>query len=907
MWRQLHLRLRSLFRWHRQENELDEEIRFHLANEIEELTAAGMSPKEARAAAQRDFGNVTLIRELTREAWGWAPAERFLHDIRSAIRGVRKAKGWTLVVLASLTLGIGANTALFSAVDGLLFRTIPVPDPDGLVRLRWTGDNGGMRGRISYGYTLNRGDRVQGSFSYPVFEALRDANETLAGLFAVAETPLTLVVDGRAEVATGFAATGGYFGVLGVRPDAGRAIGPDDDRPGAEPVAMISHRFRQRRFGADEEAVGKVIRVNEVPTTVVGVLPPGYTGIRRPDAAAADVHMPLATLPLPERDDRLADGTVWWLPIMGRLKPGATAAQVQGNLDGALRAAAQSAQASLLDGLSEEDRALPRNRNRSAEPRLLVDSGRQGLYDASPRSSGQALVLGVVVALVLLIVCANVATLLLSRAVSRHREVAIRMSVGASRGRLIRQLVTESLLLSATGGALALPVAWAARGLLPFGQTSPFDWRVFAFAAMLSLAAGMMFSLVPALRATRAEPSDALKEQSRSVTLSRSRLSRALIVVQVAVSLALLVGAGLFLKTLANLRGVDVGFNPEQVLLFQMDSTRSGYDPEESVAVYARVRDGVRGLPGVRSVTMAQTALLAGARTTNTVHVEGGTEPGRETHVMTVAPGFFDTMEIRLLAGRGFEPRDDADAPRVAVINAAAATELFGTDDAVGRRFGFRQEERGEIEVIGVARDTHYDDLRGAAPPTVFRSAVQFPLRAATFAVRTDGPPSALTPAVREAVRQIDPRLPIMNVTTQTAAIEQRMSDERLYAVAYASFGGLATLLAAIGLFGLASYTVTRRTNEIGIRMALGASSIGIAWMVLRQSLVLVAAGAAAGVGTVLLAGRLVASLIHGLAPTDPVTIAQAAAVLGVITAAAAWFPARRAACVDPMTVLQNE
>ena len=619
------------------------------------------------------------------------------------------------------------------------------------------------------------------------------------------------------------------------------------------------------------------------------------------------MHLPLATLPLPERGPRLADGTAWWLPIMGRLKPGATAAQVQGNLDGVLRAAAQSALASHLDGLSAEERALPRNRDLSVEPRLLVDSGRQGLFDANPRSSGQALVLGVVVALVLLIVCANVATLLLSRAVSRHREVAIRMSVGASRGRLIRQLMTESLLLSATGGALALPVAWAARGLLPFGQTSPFDWRVFAFAAGLSLAAGMMFSLVPALRATRAEPSDALKEQSRSVILSRSRLSRALIVVQVAVSLALLVGAGLFLKTLSNLRGVDVGFNPEQVLLFQMDSTRSGYDPQESVALYARVRDGVRGLPGVRSVTVAQTALLGGWVSMGTVHVEGSTDPGRATHVLNVAPGFFDTMEIPLLAGRAFEVRDDADAPRVAVINAAAATELFGTENAVGRRFGFDAEERGEVEVVGVVRDTRYDDLRGAAPPTVFRSAVQSPLRAATFAVRTDGSPSALTPAVREAVRQIDPRLPIMNVTTQTAAIEQRLSDERLYALAYTAFGGLATLLAAIGLFGLASYTVTQRTNEVGIRMALGAPSTRIAWMVLRESLVLVAAGVAAGVGMVLIAGRLVASLIHGLAPTDPVTIVQAAALLAGIAAAAVWFPARRAARVDPLTALHKE
>ncbi len=828
-----------------------------------------------------------------------------LSDLLHAVRVLGKARGWTLVVLVSLALGIGANTALFSAVDGMLFRTLPVADPDGLVRLRWTGDNGAARGVMSAGATGGIG--VSGSFSYPAFEALRDAGETLDGMFAATPTSLTLVVDGRAEIATGLAATGDYFRVLGVQPAAGRAIVPDDDRPGAEPVAMISHSFRERRFGPEARPVGTVIRVNDLPTTIVGVLPPDYVGIRRPDAAAADVHLPLATLRLPEGYGSLTDATIWWLPIMGRLAPGATPAQVQGNLDGVLRAAAQSALASFLDGLPEEERGLARNRNRSAEPRLLVSSGRQGLYDASPRSSGQALVLGVVVALVLLIVCANVANLLLSRAASREREVAIRMSVGATRGRLVRQLLTESLLLSAAGGTLALPVAWAARRLLPFGQASPFDWRVFAFAGGLSLAAGIAFSLVPALRATRAAPSDALKEQSRSVALSRSRLSRTLIVAQVALSLALLVGAGLFLKTLANLRGVDVGFNPEQVLLFQLDSTRSGYDPEGSVALYARIGDRLRALPGVRSVTMAQTALLGGGVWMSTVHVEGQTGAGRGTHMMTVAPGFFDTMEIPLLAGRGFEPRDDADAPRVAVVNAAAATELFGTDDAVGRRFGFDPEERGEVEVVGVVRDTRYDDLRGAAPPTVFRSAVQSPLRSATFALRTAGPPNTLTPAVRESVRQVDPRLPIMNVTTQTAAIAERMSAERLHAVVYASFGGLATLLAAIGLFGLASYTVTRRTGEIGIRMALGAQATGIAWMVLRESLVLVAAGVAAGVGMVLLAGRLVASLIHGLAPTDPVTIVQAATLLAGIAAAAAWLPARRAARVDPLTALQDE
>ena len=665
------------------ERRMNEEFGFHVEMETERLVRdAGLDPREARRRARAAFGGVEAHKEALRDGRGWAWLTGLTLDLKLGYRVLEKARGWTLVVLVSLALGIGANTALFSAVDGMLFRTLPVADPDGLVRLRWTGDNGAARNVMSSGSTGGMG--VSGSFSYPVFEALRDANETLAGMLAATLTSLTLVVDGRAEMATGLAATGDYFRVLGVQPAAGRAIVPDDDRPGAEPVAMISHSFRERRFGPEGSPMGTVIRVNDVPTTIVGVLPPGYAGVRRPDGAAADVHLPLATLPLPEGDDRLTDATFWWLPIMGRLRPGVTPARVQGNLDGVLRAAAQSALASFLDGLTEEERGRARNRNRSAEPRLLVDSGRQGLYDANPRSSGQALVLGVVVTLVLLIVCANVATLLLSRAVSRQREVAIRMSVGATRGLLIRQLVTESLLLSAAGGMLALPVAWAARRLLPFGQTNPFY-------------------------------------------------------------------------------------------------------------------------------------------------------------------------------------------------------------------------------VVGVVRDTRYDDLRGAAPPTVFRSAIQSPLRSATFAVRTAGPPNALTPAVRESIRQIDPRLPIMNVTTQTAAIEERLSDERLFAVAYASFGGLATLLAAIGLFGLASYTVTRRTGEIGVRMALGAPSPGIAWMVLRESLVLVAAGVAAGVGTVLLAGRLVASLIHGLAPTDPVTILQAAALLAGIAAAAAYFPARRAARVDPLTALLGD
>ena len=387
---------------------------------------------------------------------------------------------------------------------------------------------------------------------------------------------------------------------------------------------------------------------------------------------------------------------------------------------------------------------------------------------------------------------------------------------------------------------------------------------------------------------------------------SRSLLSRTLLVAQVAVSLTLLVGAGLFMKTVANLRDVDVGFNPMNVLLFQIDPTQSGYDPEQSVDLYDRIADDLRMIPGVRSVARSQLALLSGGVWTSTLYVEGR-DDREDSHMMTVSPEFFDTMVIPLLTGRTFEAQDRPDAPEVAVINATAARELFGTDNPIGRRFGFSHEERGELEIIGVVRDTKYNQVREAAPVTTYRSAVQRPLGNATIAVRTSGAPEVLTSVVRETVQRIDPRLPIRNVSTQADEIEERFSDERLYALAYTAFGGLATLLAAIGLFGLASYNVTQRTNEIGVRMALGAQPSGITRMVLAESMVLVAVGVATGVGTVLLAGRLVASLLFELAPTDPATVVQAVAALICVAAFASYLPARRAARVDPMVALQDE
>jgi predicted permease len=834
-----------------------------------------------------------------------------LRDLRHAVRVLLKARTWTCVVLLSLALGTGASTALFSAVNGLLIRTIPVGDPDALVRLGWTGENDMVRNVQEYGYRggTATGERVAATFSHPMFEALRDAGDSLEGMLATAPvSPVRLVIDGRAEAGSAFVVTGNYFDLLGVPALIGRVLTPGDDRAGAPPVGVIGHGLWTRLFGASPAALGRVISVNDTAVTIVGVLPPDHTGVLRPVDEAADVVLPLSLHPTLSGESRLTDPMFWWLNVMGRTRPGVTPAQVQGDLEGVFRAAARSGIDSYVAGLPPAERSLASGRDRGAIPTLMADSGSRGVYDADPRSSRQATILGFVVAGVLLIVCANVATLLLARAAARQREMAVRLSVGGTRGRMLRQLVTESLLLSALGGALGMVVALGARRLLPFGQTAPFDWRVLAFALALSLATGLLFGLVPALRTTRLDLAGVLNAHGRTVARSGSRLGRSTVVAQVALALVLLVGAGLFLKTLGNLRAVPVGFNPANLLLFQVDPSVGGREPGEVMATYDRLTERLRALPGVVSVALSRIALLGGGAWTGSAHVQGRTGPeGFTSHTMLVSPTFFETMEIAVLTGRTFGLQDGREAPAVAVLNAAAARELFGDEQPLGRRLGFSPEAPDEFEVIGVVQDAKYRGIRESAPPTIYRSTRQAPLGRGTFVVRTAGPPGAMTAAVRGAVREVDATLPILDVSTQAAEIEERLSDERLFALAYTLFGGLATLLAAIGLFGHASYSVAQRTNEIGIRMALGADAGSVARTTLGQSLALVVVGLGIGMAAVALGGRVVASLLFDVAPTDPLTIAQAVVTLLSVAAVAGYLPARRAARVDPTIALQHE
>jgi len=847
-----------------------------------------------------------------------------LKDLRHGLRALLQAKGWTTVVVLSLALGIGANTAIFSGVNGLLLTKVPVQDPDSLVRLRWVGRNDMMTSSSDYG-PRNRaaygGQNVQTTFSYPMFRQFAADNRTMIDVFACApQGQVNVIVDGRAEIARAFVSSGNYYQVLGIAARLGRTILPDDDRATAPPVAVISSKYWHTRFGTDPKVVGTVVRVNNLPVTIVGVLPPEFTGVQQPMADAPDISLPVTLQPQLDAgagEDQIGQPTIWWLQVMGRLKPGVTPAQVQGNLEGVFQGTARASVDSYLKGLTDAKRAASSNRDRTNVPRLVAESGARGIYDVTLNEQRTALTLVVIVAFVLLLVCANVANLLLSRATARQKEISVRLSLGATRGRLVRQLLTESLLLSALGGGLGLLVAyWGRALLLPglAGQQPLLDWRVLAFVTGVTLLTAIVFGMVPALRGTAVDVNAALKETGRGVVGTRGLLGRALLVLQVAISLVLLVGAGLFLQTLSNLRRVDIGFDPQNLLLFRVNPSLSNYDESRMRALYAQLLERLAAAPGVRGAAMSQPGLLAGGVSSTGIFLQGRSYPagrqqgdGNTINRLVISPNFFDVMGIPLVLGRALTDLDDTNAPAVAVINETAARKYFPGENPIGRRFGTSPETTGQIEIVGVLRDAKYNSVRDAAPATMYVPFRQLRVSSAVVEVRTAGAPAAAMGSIRDIVRQIDPNLPLVDVSTQIEQVERRFQQEKLFAQTYTLFGGLALLLAAIGLFGLMSYNVSRRTNEIGIRMALGAQRAHVLAMVMRESMLLVGIGVAIGLGSAIAASRFVATLLFGLEPRDPGTIAAATAVMIGVAALAGFLPARRASNVDPMVALHYE
>jgi len=842
-----------------------------------------------------------------------------LKDLRHGFRVLMQAKGWTAVVVLSLAVGIGANAAIFSAVNALLLRKLPVDDPDSLVRIRWAGENDMVNDSSDYGYAglvgRERSDRIAGqrartTFSYPMFEHFRAANQTMIDLAgSVPRNGVTVTIDGHAETASALLVSGNYYRMLGVRAQIGRLPAIEDEAPSAPAVAALSDRYWRSRFAASSDVLGKTIRINNVPITIVGVVSSSFMGTQSVSGSPRDLSVPLTLEDRIGTDGpRLKDPTNWWVQVLGRLKPGVTYDQVRGNLEGVFQSQSRAGMEAHLAAMSAEDRSRSSNKNRTAVASLVVDSGSRGFYEVDEKQGRALQTLAAIVGLVLLLVCANVTNLLLSRTTSRQKEISVRLSIGATRGRVMRQFLTESLLLSAMGGGIGLLLTCWGQALLPppVGTTNPPDWRVMTFTVAITAFAGIVFGIAPAVRSTSVEVGTALKENSRTMS-GANALSRTLLVVQVAISLLLLVGAGLFLRTLDNLRRVDIGFDPQNLVFVRVDAEGSQFDDDRKLRYFGDGMNQLRALPGVKDATVSRPTLMSGGTWETGIYVEGQNSAPNHVHHMAVAPNFFDTMGIPVVLGRGFTDRDVRKAPQVAILNEAAARIVFPNQNPIGRKFGHSAESTGDIEVVGVLRDVRYNDLREEPPPTLYRPYQQSNLSDLVFSVRTAQDPTHVMNAVRAIAARIDPSVPVVTVETQMAQLQKRYEQETVIAQAYTLFGAVALFVAAIGLFGLMSYNVSRRTREIGIRMAMGARREAVLALVVREALVLVTIGILIGAAAALAAGRIMASQLFGVEPTDARNLMAAISVMVIVAGAAGYLPARLATRVDPMVALRYE
>jgi predicted permease len=856
----------------------------------------------------------------------------FFQDLRYGIQMMLKHPGFTAIAVITVALGVGANTALFSVVDAVLLRKLPVAQPDQLVIFKssWNREKFGVGGfNGSNSRDPETGLTVGTSFPLQTLPRLReqvkDPQSAVSDVFAFSPVDINLNTGAQAEVVTGQVVSGNYYSALGVPAFLGRTITDADDNAGATPIAVLSHRFWSTRFGGDRSIVGRQVNINNVAFTIAGVTPPGFDGAMQV-GSTQDVSIPIAWEPQVTAERSMLKGAgYWWLRLMGRLKPGATYEQAQATLNGAFlqsviehRAARQSRIQTALRTLEPGD-----------YPRFGADPGDQGEMNTRKYLRKPLRLLLGVVALVLLIACANVANLLLVRASSRRKEIAVRVALGASRLRLIRQLLTESILLAVVGGVLGILFAlWIKNGLLVVtdwggremsGLNVQLDPRVLGFTLGLSLITGIVFGIVPALRATRLDLTPTLKDTGRSSSaIGRSWLSKSLVVVQVSISVLLLIGAGLLIRTLQNLHRVDTGFNANNLLLFSVDPSLIGYREEKLASLYEQMFARLEAVPGVQSVTFSQHTLLSGGGTSSSVFLPGVNGPdGKPTdsgdaYIHNVRENFLQAMEIPLLMGRGLTSQDDAKAPHVAVVNQTFARTYFHVENPIGRRFSFESDKPGEIEIVGLARDAKYTSQRDDTPPTVYQSWKQElqSMGSSTFEVRTTGDPGSVVSSIRQSMREVDSKLPLSNIKTQIDQADESLSMERMFAKLLTLFGVVAQLLAAIGLYGVMAYSVSQRTHEIGIRMALGANRGNVLRMVVRQGMLLTVVGVAAGLVAAFVLTKYLESLtsmLFGVKPRDPITFVVIAVLLTLVALIACFVPARRATKIDPLKALRYE
>ncbi len=837
-------------------------------------------------------------------------------DIRYGLRMLGKNPGFTIVAVATLALGIGANTAIFSLVNAVMLQSLPVRHPEQLVVPRWSAHSWPQNtGTSSFGDCRSQNRDKPGansggcSLSYPMFKEIRAQKDLFSNVAAFAgPAELDLSGNGPASMARGELVSGNYFQTLGVSAAMGRTLGPSDEELGAAPVVVLNYGYWQSAFGGSAAAIGKTIRLNSVAFTIVGVTDPGFT--RLTPGKTLDMWLPLTQLvPLGLRwGGRSLEARNWWLTLVGRLNPG----MAPGRAEAAL---------SLLfrnEVLHGEKPAM----KEADDPKVLLVPAQNALTGFRANFGEPLYLLLAAVGIILLIACANVAGLMLARATAREKEMAVRLALGAGRGRVIQQLLTESVMLSLAGAALGVLVAfWGATGLAEFlaaNSYHPFkldlqpDARVLLFTIGVALLTGIGFGLAPAFRGTRIDVAPTLKENAGSLSAARNAggrrfgLGSSLVVAQVALSMVVLIGAGLLLRTLEKVKSINPGFDTRNVLLFSVDPTLAGYKENNIQNIYDDLTRRLAALPGVVSASYSSDALLDGGLWTEDLKIEG--QKGNDTvevQMLAVGPEFFETMRIGLVAGRTLSAADMRSKQNMALVNQAFVRKYLESRNPLGLHFGGGDPgEKLDKEIIGVVADTKYDDMRKADEPTAYVALKNGQL---TFALRTASAPGTLIPGVRKTVNEVDSNLPVFGVRTQTQTIDRLLFNERLVARLSSLFGLLGLLLACIGLYGLLSYEVARRTREIGIRAALGAQRRDVLQMVLREGLVLIVVGLVVGVLAAYGATRFLQTLLFGVRATDPLTFAAVCGLLVAVGVLACYIPARRATRVDPMVALRYE
>ena len=884
------------------DEELREEIRTHLDMATRDRVARGESPDAAAAAARRELGNVSQIQEATHDVWGRRWLEQAAQDARYALRTLRRTPGFAVVAILSLALGIGANTALFEVVNAVRLRTLPVADPSALVQVR-LADTEGARGGFQTRYP---------SVTQPIWRQIDTHREAFTGLFAWGRGGFSLSDGGEVRFADALWVSGEFFQTLGIVPAAGRLLTTEDDRPGCTPRAVLSYGMWRRLFGADPSVSARTVALDGRAVEIIGVAPADFHGLEV--GRGFDLALPLCAEPALSSDGkgRADAGTTWWLSVFGRLKPGWTVDRATAHLTSVSPAVFRTSLPSTYPQVSVQ---------RYLDFKLIAEPGGAGVSPLREDYGSPLWLLLTIAGVVLVIACANLANLLLARASAREREIAVRLGLGASRGRVIRQMLTESLVLVSIGTGLAIVLAGTmAQALVTALQTTgnaitlPLvaDWRVLGFAVALAMTTCLLFGLGPALRGTRIAATSVMRATTRGATATRDILSlrRALVVTQVALSVALLFASLLFARTLYNAASVDPGFRADELLAARINFARANVSEEQRGAYRQALVDRIRAVPGVAAAASVSIVPISGDSGSNDVWPEGQPEQRFTMRSNAAGPGFFATMGVPLLAGRDFDARDVPASGLVAIVDETFAAKLGTPHAVIGRRFTREitpSTPEQTYEIVGVVRKSTYASPKEDAYPVVYYAATQG--RASTFArivVRSSAPAATVTASITAALATVDRRIAV-TYSLMPTMLRDTLVQDRVLAGLSGGFGALAALLTMVGLYGLVAYTVTRRTSEIGVRMALGATPSAIATMLLRETGGLLVIGTVLGAGLALLAGRFASSLLFRVEPSDPAALAGAAATLVAIALLASYLPARRATRIEPVAALRAD